>query len=198
MAKNRELTEKKILDAVQKVLIDEGATNLGVNSIARKAGVSKVLIYRYFESYENLIYKYININNPFPLLKENTIEFIKLNDPKIPEVVNFFFSSLIDYIFDNPGFKEILIWELAFSNEITKEIARRREDSAQEIISFMKSKFPDNIDSNFNGITSIITGGIFYLVSRSKTVDSFSGINIKEDKKVLQESVKSMIFQLFA
>lgn len=197
MAKNRELTEKKILDAVQKVLIDEGASSLGVNSIARKAGVSKVLIYRYFESYENLIFKYINTNNPFPKLKENTIEFIRSTKPDVPEVVYFFFSALIDFIFENPGFKEILIWELAFTNEITKEIAKRREESSEEIINFMKQRYPDRINSNFNGITSIITGGIFYLATRSKTVDFFSGINIKENKEFLKESVRSMIFKLF-
>lgn len=197
MAKNREQTEKKILDAVQQVLIDQGASNLGVNTIARKAGISKVLIYRYFESYEKLIYRYIELNNPFPKLKEKTFNYISDNQPTIKEAITYFFLELIDYTYENPGFKEILIWELAFSNEITQKIAESREESSRLMLESIYKIYPELNNPNFPGISSILTGGIFYLISRSKTVESFTGINIKEDKDSIKKSVKSIISHIF-
>lgn len=197
MSKNRELTEKKILNAVQKVLIEEGASNLGVNNIARKAGVSKVLIYRYFESYDQLILKYIQLNNPFPKLKVETTKYIKENSPKLSEAMMFFFTNLIKFIYENPGFKEILIWELAFSNEITEKIANSREEAAIDMIKDLIGFYPELQGSEFNGIASIITGGIFYLAARSKTVDSFTGINLKEDTDSILNSLKVLLTKVF-
>lgn len=57
--KNKENTKKKLLEAVGNIMKDKGAAGLGVNKVAKKAGVSKMLIYRYFGSYETLIQTYI-------------------------------------------------------------------------------------------------------------------------------------------
>lgn len=194
MTKNREETEKKILNAVQKVLIEDGAANLGVNTIARKAGVSKVLIYRYFDSYNALIIKYIEQNNPFPQIRKKSLKYIKDENPKLEDAVIYFFSELIDYVYDNPSFREILIWEMAFSNDITKEIAKHREESSIEIFKSIYEYYPQIDKGKFPGITSILTGGIFYLTARSNTVDKFSGFDIKESREYLKSSIKSLIY----
>ena len=57
-SKNRELTEFALLNAVNTLIEDEGFENLGVNAVAAKAGVSKMLIYRYFDSLDGLIAAY--------------------------------------------------------------------------------------------------------------------------------------------
>ncbi len=44
--RNRGLTASKIIDAVGHVLARDGFTKIGINAIAREAGVDKVLIYR--------------------------------------------------------------------------------------------------------------------------------------------------------
>lgn len=53
--KNRALTERKLLDAVAYIVKNRGFAALGVNKIAKQAGVSKILIYRYFGSYDLLL-----------------------------------------------------------------------------------------------------------------------------------------------
>lgn len=58
-SKNRELTELALLNAVNTLIEDRGFENLGVNAVAAKAGVSKMLIYRYFDSLDGLIAAYI-------------------------------------------------------------------------------------------------------------------------------------------
>lgn len=46
MARNRPHTESRIIRSVGTVLEDDGFEKVGINLIARTAGVDKVLIYR--------------------------------------------------------------------------------------------------------------------------------------------------------
>ena len=57
--KDRETTEKRLLTAVGEIIEESGLESLGVNAVAQRAGVSKMLIYRYFGSLEDLIAQYI-------------------------------------------------------------------------------------------------------------------------------------------
>lgn len=63
-SKNRELTELALLKAVDDLIEEDGFENLGINAVAAKAGLSKMLIYRYFESLEGLIVAYIELVLP--------------------------------------------------------------------------------------------------------------------------------------
>ena len=45
--KDRETTEKRLLTAVGEIVEESGLESLGINAVAQRAGVSKMLIYRY-------------------------------------------------------------------------------------------------------------------------------------------------------
>ena len=47
-SRDRAVTEERMLAAVGEVLARDGFHAVGINAIAREAGVDKVLIYRYF------------------------------------------------------------------------------------------------------------------------------------------------------
>ena len=55
MTRNRIQTEQRILNAVGSILLDQGYPAVGVNAIARQAGCDKVLIYRYFGGFDELL-----------------------------------------------------------------------------------------------------------------------------------------------
>jgi AcrR family transcriptional regulator len=57
--KNKDLTKRKLINAVGEILQTEGFNHLGVNNIARKAECSKKLIYRYFGGVDQLIEAYV-------------------------------------------------------------------------------------------------------------------------------------------
>nr|WP_314863055.1 TetR/AcrR family transcriptional regulator [Porphyromonas endodontalis] len=57
--KDRELTEKRLLEAVGNIIENDGFEKIGVNAIAQRAGVSKMLIYRYFGGVDELIAQYL-------------------------------------------------------------------------------------------------------------------------------------------
>jgi len=55
MKRNRQQTEKRIVDAAINLLAEEGFQGFGVNAVASRAGVDKVLIYRYFNGLDGLL-----------------------------------------------------------------------------------------------------------------------------------------------
>lgn len=55
MKRNRQQTEKRIVDAAISLLAEEGFQSFGVNAVAARAGVDKVLIYRYFSGLDGLL-----------------------------------------------------------------------------------------------------------------------------------------------
>jgi AcrR family transcriptional regulator len=63
MIKNRQATELALIKAVDDIIEESGFEGLGINAVAAKAGVAKMLIYRYFNSLDGLIAAYIQQND---------------------------------------------------------------------------------------------------------------------------------------
>ena len=63
MERDRKATEQRLIDTVGEMIAEEGFEKLGVNAIANRAGVSKILIYRYFNSVNGLVSAYIQQND---------------------------------------------------------------------------------------------------------------------------------------
>ena len=55
MARNKIQTQERILDAAVRVLARDGVFALGMNAIAREAGVGKPLLYRYFGDLDGVL-----------------------------------------------------------------------------------------------------------------------------------------------
>lgn len=55
MKRNRAQTEQRIAAAAQALILESGFRDYGVNAVAARAGVDKVLIYRYFNGADGLL-----------------------------------------------------------------------------------------------------------------------------------------------
>ena len=53
-SKLKKVKEKQILDAVERAIEEYGIANLSMNHIAEAAGITKVTLYNYFQSQDNL------------------------------------------------------------------------------------------------------------------------------------------------
>ena len=63
MARSREQTRQRILQAVSSLLLEQGFPSIGINAVARKAGCDKVLIYRYFGGLDGLLEEFAGQND---------------------------------------------------------------------------------------------------------------------------------------
>jgi AcrR family transcriptional regulator len=177
MARDKQETKARILAAVGKLLAESGFEQLGVNAIAREAGVDKVLIYRYFESLPSLLEAFGQEGDYWP-----TAEGL-IGDPTTSDA-----ESLADWMIyllmrfradlqDRPITQEIMRWELLEGNQLTHELANVRDQMALDSLSFLNQQcsFPE--DQDIPAISAVLVAGIVYLTLRTKVSQTFMGLD---------------------
>ena len=117
-ARDREATKARILGAVGVVLARDGFGAVGVNAIAKEAGVDKVLIYRYFGGLPELLREWGASGRFWPrvadLLGADPDAFHRL---AAPERYARFFEHFIDALRERPLTLEILAAEIVERND---------------------------------------------------------------------------------
>ncbi len=179
MIKNKEVTKTKIFEALEQIISEGGVSAAGINNTAKTAGVDKVLIYRYFGGFNELLKEFIIQKDFFVnfIIDEALLKKITDNETKV-EFLKSVLLNQYNYIKNTVVFANILIWELSTKNEITEYIAKERERIGLKNLEILSKYF--KIDKNINAIISLLISGIYYLALRSKTVEVFNGIKLNE------------------
>lgn len=104
--KIREKMRKQIMNAALELFANEGYYTTSISKIAKAAGISKGLMYNYFDSKEELV---------MSLLKEGLNKLAELFDPNKDGVLTrdefaFFVEKSFDAVIENPTY-----WRLYFS-----------------------------------------------------------------------------------
>lgn len=133
---NKEIREKRkkaILEAAITVFADHGFHSATISSIAKQAGISKGLVYSYFESKEDLLYSlvegFLNESEQFiaSILAAETIK------DKIICLLNISF----DYIEQNPRYMRLFL-SLAVQPEATQVIKDLADSRTLEMINYFE------------------------------------------------------------
>lgn len=127
---NRGNTERRIKDAALGIIEEQGFDALGINAIADRAKLSKVLIYRYFDSIEGLITKIIEEQDYWI-----NIEVGETAEDDPVEQIKSIFHRQAQMLRDNPIVRKFYIWELECNNKITQHLRTERENGSVRIIS---------------------------------------------------------------
>lgn len=192
--RNREQTQQNLIEATGRVILRNGFSALGINSIASEAGVSKVLIYRYFGDLNGLLKEYI-ISRDY-LLSQG---LDKLGNSQMPveQLLKSIISEQIRHLRANPELQEILRWELVVKNEVTDYVDQIREQQSVAMLEKLKEQYP-SAKFDVEVIASLLSSGIYYLVLRSGTTSWFNNINIASDEgwQRIEKTIDSLIDML--
>lgn len=179
----RETSEKKILSALEKLL--ENNQEIGINIIAKEAGLNKVLIYRYFGGLEGLLETYAKrINLWRPLREEFEQGLIENRWESLRETVKWFFTRYRENLLTSPIYLRLLKEELKNPNPLTKALEVEREEEALKI----NRLFTDYISNSSESVSidvqtfgAFVMSGITYLTLKSTQVRWFSGLDLKDN-----------------
>ncbi len=174
--KDRELTENRILEAVGDIISNEGFEKLGVNIVAQKAGVSKMLIYRYFGGLDELIAKYI-------LQKDYWIN-ITANPKKAANIslhIKQLFREQIAQLRKDITLKRLYRWELSTNNPITNQLRKKREENGCYLIKVV-SELTQSSQKEIASLASILSASISYLALLEELNPIYNGIDLQSDK----------------
>jgi len=196
--RDRGATEARILAAVGEVLARDGFGGIGINAIAKQAGVDKVLIYRYFGGLPELLTTWGQSGQFWPRLGE-----MLGDDPAafhvLPPAERYarFMDNFIDSLRARPLTLEILAAEIAERNELTAILETEREAWGREAARLLGgedfARRPELL-----GLTNLLIAGVQHLLLRSRRIRVFGGIDIRSDAgwKTLKASVRSMAASL--
>jgi len=174
------ITKKKLVKAVGEVLGREGFKGLGVNKIAKAAGVDKVLVYRYFGGLPKLIGEYSRTVDFWPtvdeLLGPDPDRIRQLQpDQQLAE----FFKSFIVALRKRPVTQDILAWELIERNDLTRAMEDIRVRTALEYFDALE-EIP--YDNNLTAIVALMAGAVLHMIIQSRISRHFAGIDLESEK----------------
>lgn len=121
--KNKEKTKRKMLDAVESIIKNEGFSGLGVNKVSRVSGVSKILIYRYFGNFEKLLKAYV-VEKDF--WTSYMTEELKPEDANLSlkMQINKLLAEQFTNFYEHCQMEAMLVNEIANDNELVKHMSR--------------------------------------------------------------------------
>jgi AcrR family transcriptional regulator len=179
--KDREVTEQKIIEAVGRVICRGGYERVDINAVAKEAGVSRMLIYRYFGDLDGLLSEFARQKDYW--LKLNVSFKEQLDRTDFDHLQSFSTELFIGQLRDlraNRELQELIRWSLAEKRPFIQEIDAQREKVGIEIIQSVISKLPST-DLDIKALIGLLISGLYYIVLRSSTTDVFNGIDLSSE-----------------
>ncbi len=198
-SRDRAATEERILAAVGEVLARDGFAAIGINAIAKQAGVDKVLIYRYFGGLPELLRTWGASGRFWPRVSD-----VLGDDPQAllslspAQRYARFFRHFIDELRSRPLTLEVLAAEVIERNELTAILEAERETWGEEATrvlggeAFAARPF-------MRGITLLMVAGVQYLALRSRKIHVFGGVDLRSEEgwEELKCSIDEVSTRLF-
>ena len=174
--RDRERTKGKILKAVGEVIEKYGTEKVGVNLIARTAGVNKVLIYRYFESIDGLMEQYVKSGEyATPTGDEfiDNLEFVEEGNRR-KVLANIILTFLHD-LRERKATRDLLRWEIGTGKSMLS-------DARNNVVTRILSKIGEipNLEDT-PALVSFLTGGIYYLTISADYRESVADLNLQTE-----------------
>lgn len=167
--KNKELTKRKLIDAVGEIFRTEGHTGLGVNKVAKKAGVTKKLIYDYFErDFNNLVETYILETDYWMTFADRVQQLIdehgyNENQKLITEIL----QNQFRYFYLDKQMQQLILWEISTGSPLMRSIHNVREMMGQKLFEQTDAHFKGT-GVNFRAVSALLVGGIYYSILHTR------------------------------
>lgn len=164
MKRNKEQTKGKLINAIQEILLEEGHDGLGVNKLAKKAGVDKRLIYRYFGSYHNLLEEFM-LRKDFWINMVDNIDNVltKSKSLSLQEIIVFFLEKQMNMFYHDKVLQQLTLWSLKEPNHpVFLKVSEMRKKCSSHVFQKVNARFLGST-INFRSIIAILVGGICYI-----------------------------------
>lgn len=185
--RNREATRLRIIEAVEAVISREGFGAIGVNTVARSAGVDKVLIYRYFGGLEGLLTEFA-VQGDFWWRVEDILEepLPGPGDPGgLPDCLAAVLARHISFLRSHPLTLEVIAWEMSERNELTRVFEQVREERSLRLMDHLAFRFdydPGDFTDRLGPALALLGAGANYLAAQGRQIAHFNGVDLQADR----------------
>lgn len=160
----RQEKSKLILDTALELFAEKGYHQTSISDITRKAGISKGLVYNYFESKEKMLlsiiqtgydaaYSNLDLNGDHSLAKEEFVHFLRITFRSVRESPKFW--KLYSALVMQPGIQDLVMAE--YSN--------KAQDIQKLFFDFVKASGSISPENDLIAISSLIKGAHLILIT---------------------------------
>lgn len=196
--RDRAKTETAILDAVSRLILRDGLSGVGINALAREAGVDKVLIYRYFGDLDGLYRAYAE-HGDFWWSVDEMLAATE-DAPNAAEALKRGLRHHAAAMRMRPVTLAVIAAEPANRTPLVVALEEVREKRSIELMEKEALRHGGWRDVDIAAVTALLAAAIDYLAARALKIRVYGGVEIKTDKnweRVLA-AVDAMIDGLFA
>ncbi|MCK5130868.1 MAG: TetR/AcrR family transcriptional regulator [Candidatus Sabulitectum sp.] len=193
MQRDSEKTRQRILTGLEKLITREGFIGVGVNAVAREAGVDKVLIYRYFGSMEGLLKAFADEKKFCPRLKD-LFDDMPEGTP-LHEIATRIVIEHARALQNSPLAQELVCWELTELNPLTVLFGKEMEKGELKALAD-RGIIPDD---DVVTLSVIVLCGLQYLILRGRNNNPMMDIDYSkpEIRKKVEKVIASMMKAFF-
>lgn len=193
--RNRAKTTQRIVEALEEVIAERGLEGVGVNRVAEKANVSKVLIYRYFGGMEGLLEYYVKMGKLFPVFNPAVLDQIRpLHES---DVARIWYRQVIQtyrYFRTFKAAREILKASVIENDSIAETTARAQDEEMTRLVdqlSFVKG-------ADTQAISAVVLGAMTYLTIMAQNDRTMISIDLRSEEgwKRIENAVKAIYISL--
>ncbi|SEJ12239.1 transcriptional regulator, TetR family [Dyadobacter koreensis] len=175
--RDRERTKGKILKAVGEVIEQHGTEKVGVNLIARTAGVNKVLIYRYFESVDGLMEQYVKSGEYTSTMADEYIDNMNVVPPEErSQVLSDLMQTFLTDLRERKATRDLLRWEIgtgkSMLSDARNQIATRIVEKVGELPNFKDT----------SALMAFLTAGIYYMTIATDYREKMIDVDLHSDE----------------
>jgi AcrR family transcriptional regulator len=160
----RQEKTKLILDTALELFAEKGFHQTSISDITRKAGISKGLLYNYFESKDEVLksiiqtgydaaYNNLDLNGDHNLVKEEFIHFLQITFRSVRE---------------NPKFWKLysaLVMQPEILDLVKIEYSQKAQDIQKLFLNFIKKSGSISPENDLIAISSLIKGAHLILIT---------------------------------
>jgi AcrR family transcriptional regulator len=173
--RNRDATRERILAAVGTLLARDGFSGLGVNAVAREAGVDKVLIYRYFGGIEALLDTWG---------REALARTSDASGREAPagDAADRAAAALLGFARaarQHPQTLEVMRWELVEDNALTRRLADLREAAGFADLARLGVDEVRAREVDLPAVAAVLSAGLLHLALRARTAPRWLGVPLR-------------------
>ena len=196
-ARDREGTERRLLDAARAVLANDGFQGFGVNAIAREAGCDKQLIYRYYGGLEGLLDALGEDLAGWWGRKLTPLD--ALGRPEdYAELIQRMALSLLQALRDDPLMQKIVLWEVIEGSPQVQRLSMARARNMAEWMNRTRGEIvpPEGVDAP--ALNAMLIAAVHHIVVSGVNTGSFAGMDLRTEddwervRRTLRKVIETM------
>ena len=176
-ARDRDQTERRLVDAARQVLAEDGFQGFGVNAVARRAGCDKQLIYRYFGGLAGLL----------DAIGNDLAGWLTARLPKPPEgasyaeIVETLVLAYYDALRADPLVQRIALWELAAPSEQLTRIGEARGRVMMRWMMEVRGDATPPLGVDAPVVNALLIAAVQFLALAERAGGRFSGLDLSDE-----------------